>query len=69
MCSPARVGYPSMAIEDFAEIWFGFVDQLLQFGHLPYFLEGKHFIFLVTVNGEASRVISTVLQARQAWIN
>lgn len=40
-----------MAIKDLAEVWFGFIDQLFEFGHLANLFEGKDLILLISIDG------------------
>lgn len=51
-----------MGFEGLAQVQVCLIDGFLQLGDLSDFLEGKHFIFLVTVDGQTGGIITTVLQ-------
>ncbi len=66
MGSPSGVRNTCVGIEDFCEIWLLVLDELLQLCNLANLLERKHFILLVTVNGEACGVVSSILESGEA---
>ena len=65
MRRPSCVCNASVAVKDFVHIWLGLCDKVFELGDLSNFLECKHFIFLVSVDCEARRVIASVLQTRK----
>lgn len=56
-----------MGIVDLVKVDVGLVDELPQLGHLADLLEGKDFIFLVAVDGQTSRVVSSVFETGEAF--
>lgn len=65
--SPTGVCYTSVRIEGLLHVDFGLCNQVLQFGNFAHLLEGKDFIFLVAINSEASGIVSSIFQAREAF--
>jgi hypothetical protein len=59
--SPAGVGNACVGIEDLVHIHARLRDELLEGSDLANLLDGEDLILLVTVHGESSRVVSTVL--------
>jgi hypothetical protein len=64
--SPSGVCNAGVRVEDFGEIWLLFRDELLELYDLANLFEGKHFILLVSIYGEACGVVSTVFEAGQS---
>ena len=60
MGSPASVSNASMRIEGLGQVDTRLSNELLQLGHLANLLEGKDFIFLVSVDGQTCRVVPAV---------
>lgn len=52
MSCPASVRNAGMAIKDFGHIWLLLCNEFLELGDLADLLEGKDFIFLVSINRE-----------------
>jgi hypothetical protein len=51
---PASVGNTAVCVKDLVEIGLLLLDELLQLGDLADLLESKHFISLVSVDGQTS---------------
>lgn len=62
---PSGVSNPRMRFEGLGQVQVRLVDGFLQLGDLSDLLEGKDFIFLVTVDGQTGGIITTVLQPQQ----
>ena len=62
MCSPTCVCNSSMRVKDFSHVWVALGDELLELGNLANLFESKDFVFLVAVDGETCRIISSVFQ-------
>ena len=62
MGRPSGVCDAGMRIEYLAQIGLGLLDELLQLGNLANFLVCKDFIFLVSINRDACRIIATVFE-------
>ena len=58
---PAGVSNACVRVEDLVHVHARLRDELLQSGDLAHLLDGEDLILLVAVNGESSRVVSTVL--------
>lgn len=67
MGGPASMSNSSMRIECLGEVWLGFGDKFLQLFDLADLLEGKDLVLLVAVDGETSRVITTIFETREAY--
>jgi hypothetical protein len=65
--SPTGVCNTSVGIEGLLHVDFGLCNQFLQFGNFAHLLEGIYFIFLVSVNSEASGIVSSILQTGEAY--
>jgi len=63
MCCPSSVRNASMRIKYFGEIWLRLLNELLQLGDFAHFFVSKDFIFLVSVDRDASRIVTTVFKA------
>jgi hypothetical protein len=66
MSCPSGVCNSCVGIEDLCEIWLLVLDELLQLCHLAHLLESKHFILLVTIHSETSRVVSSIFESGKA---
>jgi hypothetical protein len=67
MGGPSGVSDAGVGLENLGQIWLLSLDQFLQFGDLADFLEGKHLILLITVDGETSGVVAAVFKSGEAW--
>jgi hypothetical protein len=65
--SPSCVCNASMRIKDFGEIWLLLCNELLELNDLANFLKGKDLVLLVSIYGEACRVVSAVFEAGESW--
>lgn len=65
--SPACMCDTRMRVEDLGKVWILLLDKLLELCNLAYFLEGEHFIFLVAIDRQTSRIVASVFQARESW--
>lgn len=67
VCGPSCVCDTGVVVENLGQIWLLLLDQLLEHGDLSDFLECKDFVLLVAIDGETSRVISTVFETGETW--
>jgi hypothetical protein len=58
---PTGVSNACVRIEDLVHVHAGLRDELLEGSDLANLFDGEDLILLVTVHGESSRVVSTVL--------
>lgn len=57
----------SVRVKKLGHVRVLFFDELLELGNLAYFFECKDFIFLITVDSQTCRVISSIFQTRETW--
>jgi hypothetical protein len=57
---PSRVGNAGVRVEDLGLVEVGLAHELLESSNLADLLDGKHLVLLVTVNGQAGRVVAAV---------
>jgi len=58
---PSGVGNTSVRVKDLVQVEVLLLDQLLQRGHLANLLDSKNLVLLIAIDGQTSRVVSTVL--------
>jgi hypothetical protein len=58
---PASVCNAGMGVKDLRHVDARLVNELSELDHLAHLLEGKYLILLVSVDGQTSRVIASVL--------
>ena len=63
VCGPSCVCDTSVRVKDLGQIRLFLLDELLELGNLANLFECKHFIFLVSIDSEASRVLKGVSKA------
>ena len=63
---PSGVRDAAVRVKDLGHVDLGAVDELLELGHLADLFESKDFIFLVAVDRETGRVVSSVLETGEA---
>lgn len=61
MGGPSSVGNAGVRVEDLVLVEVRLFHKLLQGGNLANLLDCKDLVLLVAVNGEAGRVVATVL--------
>lgn len=64
---PPRVGDAGVRVEHLGRVDARVVDELLELGNLAYFLEREHLVLLVAVDGQAGRVVPSVLETIESW--
>lgn len=58
-----------MGLERLGHVGLGLGNKLLQLGNLAYFFEGADFFLLIPIDGQASGIITAVLESRQTWMS
>lgn len=66
MGCPSGVCNASVRVEDLGQIWLLILDQLLKLCDLAHLLEGEHFVFLVAIHCQTSRVVATVFKSGES---
>lgn len=66
MGCPSGMCDACVGIKDLCEVWLLLCDELLELDNLANLLEGKHFVFLVAIYGEAGRVVAAVFESGEA---
>lgn len=67
MGSPPGVCNAGVGVKDFVHVDARVCNQLAEFGHLAHLFKGKYLILLVTIDGETSGVVPSVLEAGKSW--
>lgn len=65
---PTGVCNACMGIEDLGHVHTRILHQLAEFGHLAHLFECKDLILLVTVDGKAGGIVTSVLKAGETYI-
>ena len=66
---PPSVCNANLRIEDLAHIWFCLRNELFQLGHFAHLFECKDLILLIPINGQSSRVVASIFQARETFVS
>lgn len=66
MGCPSGVCNASVRVEDLGQVWLLILDQLLELCDLAHLLEGEHFVFLVSIYGQTSRIVATVFESGES---
>jgi len=64
---PASVCNTGVGIKDLLHVDIALFNELTEFGHLADLLESKHFILLVTIDGQTSRVVTAIFKPCETY--